>query len=78
MLMKTYSYRSYYQPWNNFTSSKTDIEEMEEKHACQSLLMIFSNAFGGEYLGLPPLSHQDVEISELFEWEKHNLLQTIQ
>ncbi|XP_039143511.1 uncharacterized protein LOC120280662 isoform X2 [Dioscorea cayenensis subsp. rotundata] len=69
---------SYYQPWNNFTSSKTDIEEMEEKHACQSLLMIFSNAFGGEYLGLPPLSHQDVEISELFEWEKHNLLQTIQ
>ncbi|KAJ0962898.1 hypothetical protein J5N97_028020 [Dioscorea zingiberensis] len=70
---------SYYQPWKDLSSSRgTNIEVMEEKHACQSLLMIFSNALGGEPLGLPPLSHQDVEVSELFEWEKQNFLQRTQ
>ncbi|XXG86023.1 hypothetical protein AAC387_Pa11g1011 [Persea americana] len=35
---------SYYQPWKDRSLELTDLQKMEEHHACQSLLVIFSNA----------------------------------
>ncbi|XP_072970894.1 uncharacterized protein [Typha angustifolia] len=65
---------SYYQPWRDLVSVHTEMEQMEEDQACRSLLIIFSNALGGELLDLPVLSYDDLERFGLFEWERDNLL----
>ncbi|KAG8070074.1 hypothetical protein GUJ93_ZPchr0006g41040 [Zizania palustris] len=64
----------YYQPWRDPTMHRTDIERMEEEQACQSLLIIFSNAFSAGFSGCPVLSLGDVEKSGLFQWEKDSML----
>ncbi|XP_077224093.1 ribosome 60S biogenesis amino-terminal protein isoform X2 [Tasmannia lanceolata] len=65
---------SYYQPWKDLSSELTNLQEMDEYHACQSILIIFANALGGKSLGLPVLSCGDVENSGLFAWERNTFL----
>ncbi|XP_038973323.1 uncharacterized protein LOC103720976 isoform X2 [Phoenix dactylifera] len=65
---------SFYQPWKDLSSEQSEMEQMEEEQACQSLLILFSNALGGRPFCLPVLSPKDVEQSGLFEWEKETFL----
>jgi hypothetical protein len=62
--------RSYYQAWRDLTVEQTEIEKLEEEQACQSLFIIFSNAFGPGLLGLPVLSCNDLDMLGLFESER--------
>ncbi|XP_043690978.1 uncharacterized protein LOC122641755 isoform X2 [Telopea speciosissima] len=64
---------SFYQPWKDLSSELTDLQKLEEHHACQALLVIFSNALGVRSLDLPILSYEDVENSGLFLWERSML-----
>lgn len=54
---------------------RTDVQMMEEYHACQSLLVIISNVLAGKKLESATLSPIDIEISDLFKWER-SLLET--
>ncbi|KAK9133497.1 hypothetical protein Scep_013025 [Stephania cephalantha] len=68
---------SYYKPWEDLTSTQTELEKIEERHACQTLIVIFSNTLKGKSseLGLLPiLTHQDLAKSGVFEWEKNFLI----
>ncbi|KAK9082672.1 hypothetical protein Scep_029143 [Stephania cephalantha] len=68
---------SYYKPWEDLTSTQTELEKIEERHACQTLIVIFSDALKGKSseLGLLPiLTHQDLAKSGVFEWEKNFLI----
>ncbi|KAK9163661.1 hypothetical protein Syun_004563 [Stephania yunnanensis] len=68
---------SYYKPWEDLTSTQTELEKIEERHACQTLIVIFSSALKGKSseLGLLPiLTHQDLVKSGVFEWEKNFLI----
>lgn len=69
-------YRSYYQPWKDRSLELTDLQKMEEHHACQSLLVIFSNALQVSSVELSGLSRRDVQESGLFAWEKNIVLRT--
>lgn len=69
---------SYYRPWEDRSSLFTDTQKMEEQHACQTLLMIFSDSVQRSSLDLPVLSCQDVENSGLFAWERNLILTTEQ
>lgn len=71
-------YRSYYQPWKDLSLELTDLQKMEEHHACQSLLPIFSNALQGSSVKLSGLSCLDVQESGLFSREKNIVLRTQQ
>ncbi|KAJ0045378.1 hypothetical protein Pint_04163 [Pistacia integerrima] len=61
---------SFYQPWKDLSSEMTDLEKMDEVHACQSLLVIISNVLGKKSIDSQVLSYEDAEISGVFEWEK--------
>ncbi|XP_042413782.1 uncharacterized protein LOC122002620 isoform X1 [Zingiber officinale] len=71
---------SFAQPWRDDAASnrteiekvsnRTEIEKIEEEQACQSLLIIFSTALNGKQSGFPVLSHEDLERSGLFQWER--------
>lgn len=61
---------SFYQPWKDLTSEPTDLEKMDELHACQSLLVVISNFLGKKSLDAPFLSHLDVENSGVYKWER--------
>lgn len=61
---------SFYQPWKDLTSEQTDLEKMDELHACQSLLVVISNFLGKKSLDAPFLSHQDAENSGVYKWER--------
>ncbi|KAK9146056.1 hypothetical protein Sjap_005959 [Stephania japonica] len=68
---------SYYKPWEDLISTQTELEKIEERHACQTLLVIFSNALKGKAFGLgllPILTHQDLAKSGVFEWERSILI----
>ncbi|XP_078175760.1 ribosome 60S biogenesis amino-terminal protein isoform X3 [Carex rostrata] len=61
---------SYDQAWRDLTLEQTEMEKLEEQQACQSLFLLFSNAFGPGLLGLPVLSCNDLNQLGLFEWER--------
>lgn len=49
----------------------TDIQKMDEQHACQTLLFIFANVLRNDKsLDLQFLSPLDVERCGVYEWEK--------
>jgi len=50
------------------------MERMEEEQACQSLLILFSNAFSTCRSEFPALSLDDVEKSGLFQWERESMV----
>ncbi|OVA06085.1 hypothetical protein BVC80_91g1 [Macleaya cordata] len=66
---------SFDQPWKDSSSELTDLQKVDEYHACQTLLLVFSNALRGKSLDLPVLSHRDLEDSGVFAWER-NILTT--
>lgn len=47
---------------------------MEEEQACQSMLIMFSNALGGKSSPSSLLSYKDVESFGLHEWERETFL----
>ncbi|KAK9268341.1 hypothetical protein L1049_000090 [Liquidambar formosana] len=59
---------SFYQPWKDLSSEQTDLEKLDELHACQTLLVMISNVLGERSLDLHVLSHQDVENSVPSFW----------
>ncbi|KAK0600723.1 hypothetical protein LWI29_017841 [Acer saccharum] len=61
---------SFYQPWKNLSSEPTDLQKMDELHACQTLVVIISNILGKKSSDSRVLSCQDFEISSVFEWER--------
>ncbi|CAK7338479.1 unnamed protein product [Dovyalis caffra] len=62
---------SFYQPWKDLSSEPSESQKMDEQHACQSLLVTISNVLGNKSLDdKQVLSHQDVENSGLFKWER--------
>ncbi|XP_023634178.1 uncharacterized protein LOC17877580 isoform X2 [Capsella rubella] len=59
---------SYYQAWWDLSSEQaTDLDKIGELHACQHLLLIFS-----DMLGETPREslHRDFDLSQVFEWER--------
>ncbi|CAH2077824.1 unnamed protein product [Thlaspi arvense] len=64
---------SYYQAWKDLTSeSATNLEKIDELHACQYLLRILSDMLGvktGESQQVL-LLHQSFDMSSVFEWER--------
>ncbi|KAI4374779.1 hypothetical protein MLD38_012731 [Melastoma candidum] len=65
---------SFYQPWRDLTSEKTDSEEMDEYHACQTLLVEISNKMGRRSANSQFLSAKDLQESGLFEWERELII----
>ncbi|XP_061372643.1 uncharacterized protein LOC133315092 [Gastrolobium bilobum] len=61
---------SFYQPWKDHSLELTDLQKMEEFHACLTLLVIVSNVLGGKKLESACLSPLDLERSGLFQWER--------
>ncbi|XP_027341039.1 uncharacterized protein LOC113854301 [Abrus precatorius] len=61
---------SFYQPWKDHSLELTDSQKMEEYHSCLTLLVIISNVLGGKKLESACLSPLDVEITDLFQWER--------
>lgn len=65
------SCRSFYQPWKDLSSEPTDLEKMDELHACQSLLVVISNFLGKKSIDSTVLSsHLDMENSGVYKWER--------
>lgn len=48
----------------------TELQKMEEQHACQTLLVSFANMLRNKSLDLQVLSPLDVERCGVYEWEK--------
>lgn len=63
-------FRSYYQPWKNLTAELSDLEKLEELHACQSLIVLFSTVLRRKSFNFHVLSIQNVENSGVFKWER--------
>ncbi|KAK1582320.1 hypothetical protein Q3G72_013962 [Acer saccharum] len=61
---------SFYKPWKNLSSEPTDLQKMDELHACQTLVVILSNILGKKSSNSRVLSCQDFEICSVFEWER--------
>lgn len=64
---------SFYQTWADHATEHTDLEKLDERHACQVLLVIISRVLGRKSLDHELLSPQVLESSGLFEWERTNL-----
>lgn len=65
---------SYYQPWNDRSLELTDLEKMDELHACQTLLVNISNVLGNKSLDSScVVTCRDVEKSGVFKWERNIL-----
>ncbi|KAF8052739.1 hypothetical protein N665_1514s0011 [Sinapis alba] len=63
---------SYYQAWKDLSSEPaTDLQKIDERHACQHLLLIFS-----DMLKVKPgdsqkvLLHRNFDMSSVFDWER--------
>jgi len=69
---------SYDKPWQlkdeDHSLVRTAREQMEEEQACQSILIMFSNALRGKSSCSSVLSYKDVENFGLYEWEKYTFL----
>ncbi|XP_048318581.2 uncharacterized protein LOC107431767 isoform X2 [Ziziphus jujuba] len=61
---------SFYQPWKDPSLELTELQKIEELHACQTLLVIFSNVLGSRPSEFQILSTEDVENFDVFQWEK--------
>jgi nucleolar pre-ribosomal-associated protein 1 len=48
----------------------TELQKLDEQHACQTLLVIFANGLRNKSLDLQVLSPLDVERCGVYEWEK--------
>ncbi|KNA12925.1 hypothetical protein SOVF_121720 [Spinacia oleracea] len=64
---------SYFQPWSDHATEHTDLEKLDERHACQKLLVIISRVLGNKSSEHELLSPQELEASGLFEWQRMNL-----
>ncbi|XP_037495810.1 uncharacterized protein LOC105637608 isoform X2 [Jatropha curcas] len=58
------------QPFGRSSFIFSDLQKMEEHHACQTLMVIISNILGKKPLDSQVLSFQDKENSDVFEWER--------
>lgn len=65
--------RSFYQPWADHATERTDLEKIDESHACQKLLVIISGVLRKNASDNELLSLQELESSGLFERERTNL-----
>ncbi|KDO62635.1 hypothetical protein CISIN_1g0000572mg, partial [Citrus sinensis] len=61
---------SFYQPWKDLSLELTDLQKIDELHACQTLLVIISNVLGKKSLDSQVLSCLDDKISSVFSWER--------
>lgn len=61
---------SYYQPWRDLSLERTEVEKLEEIHACQKLLVLILKRLGNNSLFSQFLSLQDVESLDVFKWER--------
>lgn len=66
---------TFYQPWKDYSLELTDLQKMDEVHACQTLQLVISNILSKKPLDLQVLLPQNTEISRVFEWER-NLIRT--
>uniref|UniRef100_A0A9I9E5T9 Uncharacterized protein n=1 Tax=Cucumis melo TaxID=3656 RepID=A0A9I9E5T9_CUCME len=66
---------TFYQPWKDYSLELTNLQKMDEVHACQTLQLVISNILSKKPLDLQFLLPQDIEISRVFEWER-NLIRT--
>ncbi|KAF9589226.1 hypothetical protein IFM89_020664 [Coptis chinensis] len=77
----------FYQPWKDPSSESTETQmkekdcsseltesQFEEHHACEALLVIFSNALTGRSSDSRFLSHQDLYECGVFTWEKNTFV----
>ncbi|KAJ8763357.1 hypothetical protein K2173_002240 [Erythroxylum novogranatense] len=61
---------SFYQPWKDLSSNFIDSEKLDQRHACETLLVIIANILGSKPLDSQLLTPQDIEKSGIFEWER--------
>ncbi|OMP06680.1 hypothetical protein COLO4_07980 [Corchorus olitorius] len=61
---------SFDQPWKDHSTELSDSERIDERHACQKLLVMISNVLWRKSSDFQGLSLQDVENSGVFRWEK--------
>ncbi|PIA27458.1 hypothetical protein AQUCO_07700016v1 [Aquilegia coerulea] len=57
---------------DDIASEFTELQKLEEHHACEELLMIFSNALEGKSSKSQLLSHPD--LNDCFSWERNMLV----
>ncbi|PON51517.1 Nucleolar pre-ribosomal-associated protein [Parasponia andersonii] len=61
---------SFYQPWKDLSLESTDLQKIDELHACQTLLHIMATALGSmQPEWLQSMVH-DLQRIDAFEWEK--------
>ena len=65
-----YLYRSFDQLLEDNCSELTDLERIDELHACQTLLLMISNVLWRKSSDFHALSVQDIENSGVFIWER--------
>ncbi|XP_048234758.1 uncharacterized protein LOC8266787 isoform X2 [Ricinus communis] len=61
---------SFDKPWEDPKLEISDLQKMDEYHACQTLMVIISSVLGKKPLDSQVLSHQNLVNSEVFEWER--------
>lgn len=61
---------SFYQPWKDLSSELSDLQKIDELHACQTLLLFFANMLGKKSLDSRFLLHKTLESCGVFKWEK--------
>ncbi|GAB4859794.1 hypothetical protein Ancab_011274 [Ancistrocladus abbreviatus] len=61
---------SYYQPWVDLSSEQTALENMEESHACQTVLVILLEVLSKKLPDIQSLPYEYLINSGVFEWEK--------
>lgn len=67
--------RSFDRQWKDNSSELSEAEKLDENQACQSLLVIISGILGQKSSLSRYLSYEDLEICELFKWERTMLEQ---
>ncbi|KAK4804016.1 hypothetical protein SAY86_003833 [Trapa natans] len=68
---------SFYQPWKDLTLEQTQVEEMDEYHACQTLMVALSNSQQRKLPCSQFLSPPDIEKSGVFSWERSLVMEHI-
>ncbi|XWS10328.1 hypothetical protein CRYUN_Cryun39dG0066900 [Craigia yunnanensis] len=61
---------SFDQPWEDHSSELTDLERIDQLHACQTLLLMISNVLSRKSSDFHALSLQDIDNSGVFIWER--------
>ncbi|GLT56603.1 hypothetical protein SLA2020_296340 [Shorea laevis] len=56
---------SFFEPWRDHSSELTDLQKIDQIHACQTLMAMIPNVLGKKPVDLQVLSHQDV-----YKWER--------